>query len=952
MVDMNRFTSRANKKRRRDLSLDLLKAIAIVLMILAHSVAFFYNGDEAWMKSLQRVGDTICFTIFLFASGVSSYFAYFYKKKPMQEKRKSLLRRIWILIFGYYIVAIVSSIGSVEILSTSDLISYLTDIVLLKIIPGYTEFLIPFVVYSVLIYIFPNFLKNLARSNALVYVTGLGSFFLSLYLYYNYQAPAELMTYKSIFVGQEGLYSFPILSYFIVFLLGLNWGYRAKHYESRKSLLSQAISGAFYVLLLAVVISFYGHQQYAYIDLDIINRWPPSFGFLALGLVPVYLFIAFYEKNRNTVEDYEFKLIHFLGRKVFAFYVIHIIILQIQYILFKFKTDAEWFVFVLFLLLMLAVSTVALIIDRVTISPTENNKYITYRLNWGGLFSMSLLVVAMAAAAGLTAASFDLARESSAEETEDQIIAQKLVDVPENVEARWVDDYSMYKNVLYISNNSGGIIPANEVVTITFPHKKTVSEAKSQADASDIRLFYLGATEPLDVPVHIVDANTNQMKINFALQKDLSLEEMSFDYEVYYGADIARQSNQTAKQLINTGTFDVEVALQPEIEHPYRASFAKEWVLIGDELSVDQTTIELKVANSDKANNHTFDFILLETRQKGIMQYNSKDNNYTIKISSEDLTPGIFEVQAVSKNNPDVKSNIVSFKASYPLYVVWSIDWEGYDTAQRYLDMMDEISAEYEIPMSHFYNPRIYVPGAISSANVERYDNYIKSRRDNHGDSIGLHLHMFFDMVEEMGVEPRKEGQYGNYGDGKDIPMSVYTVDEAEQMLYWSIEKFRERGFGTPLGFRAGGWFADIDTLQAVENSGFLYDTSGRTAYYLGPTEGPWDLDPTMTPFQPSVFDQNSSARPHFDIWEFPNNGADSWRFSGAEMIERFKMNYQTEIMNEPQVLIYLSHPHGFNVDYPKMKEVFNYTSKFKYVDDNGPVVYTNLDNAAKAWLE
>jgi hypothetical protein len=118
-----------------------------------------------------------------------------------------------------------------------------------------------------------------------------------------------------------------------------------------------------------------------------------------------------------------------------------------------------------------------------------------------------------------------------------------------------------------------------------------------------------------------------------------------------------------------------------------------------------------------------------------------------------------------------------------------------------------------------------------------------------------------------------------------------------------------------------------------------------------GSVWGPWDLLDTTQPYKPNIYDQNSSAGPTLNIWEFPNNGADSWSFSSDQMIDRQKANYNPDIpLEQKRMLTYLSHPEWYPTDKPKMERVFDYTSNFLYKENRGPVIFITLDEANNIW--
>jgi hypothetical protein len=165
------------------------------------------------------------------------------------------------------------------------------------------------------------------------------------------------------------------------------------------------------------------------------------------------------------------------------------------------------------------------------------------------------------------------------------------------------------------------------------------------------------------------------------------------------------------------------------------------------------------------------------------------------------------------------------------------------------------------------------------------------------------------------------------------------------QLLKWAKDQFAANGLPEPLFFRAGGWYADIDTLQALADSGFLIDSSGRPYYELGENKipGPWNLKDTTKPYKPSVLDQNKTGSNTINIWEFPNNGEDSWRLDGQKLIAKFDANYNGVALDEAGVLNYVSHPHAIGVDIPRLKVAYNHIEQYTISTDSGPVVYISI---------
>lgn len=396
----------------------------------------------------------------------------------------------------------------------------------------------------------------------------------------------------------------------------------------------------------------------------------------------------------------------------------------------------------------------------------------------------------------------------------------------------------------------------------------------------------------------------------------------------------------------------------------------KKWILIGsefkaeDKLLIVEAVLDTSLEKLSKEDGFTVHLNVVNTElsakmslvEDGIMKNGKKASGLLYRGSAEveGLGAGNFAVVTkVTTPCGEETSAPTAFNISYPMYVAWTIDWEGSDVKQQYLNDMSLLSRKHNIPMTHFFNPRIYVTKAVSAARAQQLTAWVKNMRDKYGHQIGLHLHMFPDMVAATGVTPRTSPAFGwGRTDGYDILLTGYSQAEVQKMLAWAKATLVAKGLGTPTVFRAGGWFANESTLRALQNAGFTVDSSGRTKFQIG-TNGyyvPWNLSVTTQPYRPNTTDQNSSDAPNMNIWEFPNNGGDSWFFSKAQLLERFRAHYTSGVLKEKKLITYLSHPDWFYKDKPTMDGLLNYTDKFLYTRDAGPVVYITLKGAYQAW--
>uniref|UniRef100_A0A832DUR6 Uncharacterized protein n=1 Tax=candidate division WWE3 bacterium TaxID=2053526 RepID=A0A832DUR6_UNCKA len=394
-----------------------------------------------------------------------------------------------------------------------------------------------------------------------------------------------------------------------------------------------------------------------------------------------------------------------------------------------------------------------------------------------------------------------------------------------------------------------------------------------------------------------------------------------------------------------------EAAFTPE-QIFAQVSADRRWILLGEEFTFKQKSLPFRVELSPEFADTPLNYAVSGTDLSGRMVKDGV-NRYFAEIFVGTLKPGRYAVSAQARSSAGTfTSPAVEFYVSYPLYVAWTLDWEGYDVPQNYLNMIEEISQNHGVPITHFFNPRLYTSPDISAAQAQYLTDWVKNR-ENQGDVIGLHLHMFPDLVSAAGVAPRTSPNWGSWKtDGYDVLTSAYTYEETVKLLDWSKGTFARKGLGIPVMFRAGGWFADEETLQALAETGFALDSSGRTKYTFGENgiAGPWDLLATTRPYQLNAEDQNIVNSPTLNLWEFPNNGADSWAYSTEQLLERFQSNFSGAPLAEKQVVTYLSHPEWFSKDQPKIEALFAAIDSYRNRVDGGPVIYITLGQAYQIW--
>ncbi|MBN2016507.1 hypothetical protein JW766_06790 [Candidatus Dojkabacteria bacterium] len=515
----------------------------------------------------------------------------------------------------------------------------------------------------------------------------------------------------------------------------------------------------------------------------------------------------------------------------------------------------------------------------------------------------------------------------------------------------WSDEYSYFKQISIENLNKSISLSKECLITLEFNHSLFVDDKRSRADGGDLRLLYFENDAYTEVQIRILEPNTSKTKVLFLPQTDIESKSKDDNYFLYYGNASAAQVNpldldgklyaQNIKAYINRIVY-------PQIA----GEVSRHWILKDTKEfpEFSQLTYTLKIDESIAPDSYPT-YELLGSGITGELEFMGK-GWYSKEIAVSDLPIGSYQIQAtVISSGEEYKSPKTHVFISEPLYITWTMDWEGTDVPDDELARLEEFSIQHNVPITHMFNPRIYVTSEVSEERTRDLTKWVTQRQMS-GDEIGMHLHMHYDLVQSAGITPRQTPKWTNYlNNGHDVPMTAYTVEELTQIISWSKDEFLNQGLPSPVSFRAGGWFADLKVLQALENNGFLIDTSGRDSYVWGANrlKGYWNLSATTHPYYPSKSNQNSSSPPpNFNIMELTNNGADSWFFKSEDLTNRFNANYANAPLNQPQVVTYLSHPHQIHTDLEVLTPTFNYIDQHLVTLDQGPVLYVTLQEAYK----
>lgn len=813
----------------RFLTLDIVRGILIVLMVIGHTVFFAYRGTSATIISLNHLANFLCFTGFLLISGFVSYLAYLHHLHPTQDVRRRLFKRLIVYLLGYYLLA------SLGLLATHSLNSahFLGVITFTYLVP-FTEFIPAFLLFSGLTLLCRTPLTKMSQTVGRVFFSGLVSYFLGLF-FYRYPIAFLPNGWQALLFGKPGWYSFPLFFYLPIFLIGIYLAQRVLQYRSTRH--TQRLFIYLSLVSFTWVIGAVGAASLLHQPLSqTFSRWPPTPAFMAVGLagVALLLFIA-----------YTLSLTHQL------------------------KTLRNWFI--LF----------------------GQNAFAIYLCQTGILFVYSI---------------FRFPTVTSA------ILLGVLISI-----------------FIWLSLYLAKILPLNYQFGLTFMAVVEDAKITPQEQHRLSRLSHHLANRLINLPdLFSLQLGTRRVKL-IRTSSLIFLTVLIFLTATQVG--VSEEYLLLSQSLPNLqGTTNKTWYLPSDSDLTYSISLPQGlfsyWSSQPGQLAVDDSQVYPLAISGQTA-------------------------TATIPLDSIQYGPHTLRAQFTLKQKTfTTKPSSIVYSA--PLYVTWTIDWEGYDVPAPFLEGLTQTSAKYSLPMTQLFNPRIYTSADILPTRADQLTAWVIDRVQNNQDEIGLHLHMFPDLVALSGVEPKLEPVWGGNLPGYDVLTTAYSYADMVNILSSAKTLFTDHGLPTPTSYRAGAWFANLDTLQALQDTGFLVDSSGRTAYHFGTHNipGPWTLTTTTQPYFPSLLDQNHALPPpNLKLLEVPNNGADDFAFTAADMIARFDQNFDQTPLTSPKQVTFLSHPQWYDVRrQQKMDQVFSYIDRFLASKGTGPVVYATLNDVYQAF--
>lgn len=387
----------------------------------------------------------------------------------------------------------------------------------------------------------------------------------------------------------------------------------------------------------------------------------------------------------------------------------------------------------------------------------------------------------------------------------------------------------------------------------------------------------------------------------------------------------------------------------------------KHWYLIGDGVTPgdDQLAIIIQAPSGTRF----VDAYLGDLAPRRMV---AQDDGFGLAVDLADVPAGDYDVRFAADGATTAFAQ-VSFHRSAVYYVLVSTDYDFSDPGPSAMQFMDWMHRDHpEMRMTHFWAPYTYTDPAVTDSRRAELDTWIQTQRDTFGDEIGLHIHPYCNFVVDAGLTclttPSTVYPDGDTS-GYTVQVAAYGRDELGVLLQHAADLFAQHGLGRPVTFRAGGWTADLSTLLALADNGFVADTSAlnwaRIEEWQGKDLYTWNMThwapigDTSQPYWPSQSDVLSSApAPDLPVLEVPDNGVMIDYVTDDEMTGIFDANWDGNALSAPRTLMMGFHPAPqLSYDeYKRVQHLLGLADMHLATRDLGPVVYTTLKDVVPAF--
>lgn len=277
-------------EKKRDVAIDDLKGLLVSVMVFAHVVQFFPRGIETWI--LGEYANLTTFSGFVFSFGYVSYYAYIKKKSKL---KKRLIKNI----LKTYIAFCISGTGYCFLVEGGTIKETIIQVLTLKKVPGYSEFLLSFVLLYVEVYL----ISIVKKDDKFFYIIGIIVSLCSTFINYTY-VHSNLI---GSIIGTTNYTCFPIVQYTVYLLMGMYLAEKQIIFDKKVIGLSIVGTGIFCI--------------YCLINRELPTRFPPSVYWILGGGLFIYMYYLLM-KSKYGVIFKKIQLIRLMGANSLVFLVV------------------------------------------------------------------------------------------------------------------------------------------------------------------------------------------------------------------------------------------------------------------------------------------------------------------------------------------------------------------------------------------------------------------------------------------------------------------------------------------------------------------------------------------------------------------------------------------------------------------------------------------------------
>ena len=398
----------------------------------------------------------------------------------------------------------------------------------------------------------------------------------------------------------------------------------------------------------------------------------------------------------------------------------------------------------------------------------------------------------------------------------------------------------------------------------------------------------------------------------------------------------------------------------------FTVSGLPKWSLIGNALTPGQDRATLAIAGQTAAERVD---AWIDGRYAGRAQTAATGGSgLELTLDLAGLPAGVHTLLLAADGSREAFASL-EFRRTHPLYVAVTNDWDDSDNPDPTLRRQERLHANHpELRITHFVGPYTFTDPEVSPSRRQLLAQWAIGQRDQFRDEIGLHIHPYCNFVERTTVPCRNQPSFAwTAGDptGYTVVLSSYDEAQTTALVEKALELFDQNGLGQPTSFRAGGWTAELHTLSALANLGFVADSSAanwrRLEEWKDDREAilyPWNqehwiaIDETSQPYYPSATDILEATPPALSLVEVPDNGALVDYVSGEELIEMFGANWPERApLDHPVAYVIGYHPPNFSESFlQRMDTALTHIDGFLASAGAGPVVYATLSELPLVW--